>query len=166
MDQKESKGKPQERRSVRGKNLVRTDASFIWAAIPKADLERLAKNLQSRARVDDGLHLPIDACRKHTQKVLESQHGTCLLAGGDSKYCWNEPRDSQEHLKLQWSHKIPVAHNPEKKLENFILLCARCNNQLQSSRTLLQLRSELIHKLETLNKIALLESFNEISAKE
>lgn len=138
----------------RGKNVVSIKNEFTWEEIPSTDLKRLAKNLQSRARADDELKLSLQKCLEYTERVLKDQKGTCLLAGGISKYCWNEPRVSKPHLMLQWSHKVPVAHTPKKTIENFILLCARCNNQLQSSRTLTQLKEELIHKLKFLNSLA------------
>lgn len=143
---------------VRAKNTVNTNNNFQWETIPESDINRLAKNLQSRARADDKLALAIDECREHTKLILSNQKYTCLLAGGDSKYCWNEPRDKSPYLRLQWSHKIPIPHNPSKTIKNFVLLCARCNNQIQSSRTLAQLCSELEHKTAVLNLILSNES--------
>ncbi len=137
----------------RGKNTVSTKNEFQWEPLPETDFERLAKNLQNRARSDDELRFSIGECRQHTKKVLQQQENTCLLAGGESKYCWNEPRDQSSYLKLQWSHKTPISHGPKPNIDNFVLLCARCNNKIQSSRTFEQLEKELNHKICVLRKI-------------
>ena len=73
----------------------------------------------------------------------------------DSEFCAVvlKNKDS-EFLVLEWGHKIPrnfgqIAH----QLDNLILLCARCNNQIQTSRKIEQLIPELEHKLQALKKL-------------
>jgi 5-methylcytosine-specific restriction endonuclease McrA len=134
-------------------NKVSTESEFSWDPIPSDGIEKLAKNLQNRARSDDGLSVSIADCRKHTASVLAAQGGTCLFAGGDHKYCWNEPKESERYLKLQCAHMVPKSHAPKASLDNFALLCARCNNHIQSSRTLEQVSAELKHKLRIIDSI-------------
>ncbi len=88
-------------------------------------------------------------------KKLVSQKHTCAFANGDDKYCWNHPRNKRlRYLKLEWGHKIPKYHGNKSETEkNLILLCARCNNQIQTSRTVQQLIPELEHKLRALKKL-------------
>ncbi len=58
------------------------------------------------------------------------------------------------YLKLQWGHRIPSSHGDISQYpENLILLCARCNNNIQKSRSIRQIIPELEHKLKVLKKI-------------
>jgi len=87
-------------------------------------------------------------------KVLESQKGTCAFADGNPMYCWNNPRDEAlSYLKLQWGHKNPVSRAKYHTPDDLYLLCARCNNHLQTSRTIHELIAELEHKLKALKKL-------------
>lgn len=88
-------------------------------------------------------------------KILQDQKFTCLFAGGDDRFCWNHPRKKDlKYLRLEWGHKTPSHYGEKSRTEdNLILLCARCNNQLQSSRTVIQLIPELEHKLGVLKRI-------------
>lgn len=91
------------------------------------------------------------------RELLIKQNFTCAFAGNNSKYCWNHPRDKKiPHLKLEWGHKVPAHYGKSsQKLNNLILLCARCNNHIQSSRKIEQLIPELEHKLKNLKIINL-----------
>ena len=89
------------------------------------------------------------------KKKLNSQKFTCAFADGIDTFCWNHPRNNKLlYLKLEWGHKIPRYHGEKSMFENnLLLLCARCNNQIQTSRTLEQLIPELEHKLKALKKL-------------
>jgi 5-methylcytosine-specific restriction endonuclease McrA len=78
-------------------------------------------------------------CRELVRQVRKKQGGTCFLAGGDDRYCWNHPKDGKiAYLKLEWGHKVPLSQGGSSDLSNLILMCARCNNHIQTSRTLRQ----------------------------
>lgn len=89
------------------------------------------------------------------KKILLTQKQTCAFGDGDGSYCWNHPRNKKlPYLKLEWGHKIPSIHGSiSQKESNLILLCARCNNHIQSSRTIPELILELEHKLGALKKL-------------
>jgi hypothetical protein len=53
-------------------------------------------------------------------------------------------------LKLEWGHFVPKAQRTGTTPFKMILLCARCNNHIQTSRTIEQLIPELEHKLAVL----------------
>jgi 5-methylcytosine-specific restriction endonuclease McrA len=90
-----------------------------------------------------------------TKKILLTQKQTCAFGDGDGSYCWNHPRNKKfPYLKLEWGHKIPIVHGSiSQKESNLILLCARCNNHIQSSKTIAELILELEHKLRSLKKL-------------
>jgi 5-methylcytosine-specific restriction endonuclease McrA len=87
--------------------------------------------------------------------TLKKQNSTCAFAGNDPKFCWNHPRDkTKPFLKLEWGHKVPTHYGKSSQNpDNLILLCARCNNHIQSSRKIKQLIPELEHKLKNLKSI-------------
>lgn len=131
--------------------------SFSWRSRPASELDRLARLLSSHLK-SAGVRLSernTARCRQFTDMILKSQSGTCFLAGGDDRYCWNHPKNSGlEYLKLEWGHKVPKSQGGVSELSNLVLLCARCNNHLQTSRTLRQLVPELQHKLAVLSTMA------------
>jgi hypothetical protein len=133
-----------------------TDA-YQWEPPPSSETERLAKSLVGhlgRAAASPG-EQTLPKCRELVRRVLQKQGGTCFLAGGDDRYCWNHPKDSKlTYLKLEWGHRVPLSQGGSSDISNLILMCARCNNQIQTSRTLHQLMPELGHKLAVLRSQA------------
>src|SRR3989338_50882 len=124
------------------KNYIKD--TYKWPDIPDKEISRLAKVLASHLR---NMKIKMDhkGRTNFTRFILKKQKGTCAFADGNDKYCWNEPKDKQlSYLKLQWGHKVPISHGKEShKLGNLILLCARCNNNIQKSRSITQLIPEL-----------------------
>lgn len=127
---------------------------YSWPKTPVTEIDRLAKVLPSHLR-KMSIKLSNKERIEFVKKLLEKQQDTCAFAGGDDKYCWNEPKDKElKHLKLQWGHKLPRSHGDEAhELDNLILLCARCNNNIQKSRSLNQLIPELEHKVKVLKTL-------------
>jgi hypothetical protein len=124
--------------------------TFTWQPRPEDETRRLTRLLQShlrRAGVTPAERTSAK-CRELLLRTLAGQNGTCYFAGGDDRYCWNHPKDKKiAFLKLEWGHLVPTAQSVVGVAPKMILLCARCNNQLQTSRTLEQLIPELEHKL-------------------
>ena len=125
-----------------------------WSKIPASEISRLEKTLQN--------HLWQMKVKKQKEErilfvknTLQRQKNTCAFADGDSKFCWNHPKDKDlKYVKLEWGHKIPRAKGKDAYFEeNLILLCARCNNQIQTSKTIDELIPELEHKLQALKKL-------------
>ena len=124
-----------------------------WTEIPNYEIGRLEKTLAKHLRNMGVKFTPIQR-HDFVIKVLESQKGTCAFADGKPMYCWNNPRDEAlQYLKLQWGHKNPVSRAKWHRQEDLYLLCARCNNQLQTSRTIFELIHEFEHKLKALKKL-------------
>jgi len=74
---------------------------YSWPKVPDIEIERLAQVLSSHLR-----KMNIKLLKKEqinfVKKLLKKQQGTCAFAGGDDKYCWNEPKDKElKYLKLQ-----------------------------------------------------------------
>lgn len=128
-----------------------------WDRIPDSEPERLQKTLIQHLKGMD-IKLKIRERRHFVNELLEKQNYTCAFGkdvGG--KYCWSEPRDNYvkksgeykelKYLKLQWGHIKPRCRNKTQTLDNLYLLCARCNNQIQTSRHLEQLEKELLSKI-------------------
>jgi hypothetical protein len=98
------------------------------------------------------------------KEILGKQNNTCAFGknvGG--VYCWNEPRDNfiknvyteKTYLKLQWGHIKPKCRKEDQTSADLCLLCARCNNQIQTSRHLHQLKAELSSKIENIDAMIL-----------
>ena len=127
---------------------------FNWKEIPEEEYFRLEKTLYNHLRAMKVKKTKTERL-EITKTILKQQKNTCAFADGDDSYCWNHPKNKNfEFLILEWGHKIPqnfgeIAH----KLDNLILLCARCNNQIQTSRKIEQLIPELEHKLKALKKL-------------
>jgi hypothetical protein len=128
-----------------------------WDRIPDSELERLQRTLKHHSD-RTGVKLKKHERRDLVNKQLKKQNYTCAFGkdvGGE--YCWNAPKDNYvkksneykelKYLKLQWGHIKPRCRNETQTLDDLCLLCARCNNQLQSSRHLVQLEKELESKL-------------------
>jgi hypothetical protein len=123
--------------------------------IPSDEIERLSKTLRRKLFGKANQKISLRRYESHVKRVLRSQADTCLLAGGNDDYCWNAPKDRHlAHLKLEWARKNPGANGGRYKLKNLCLMCARRNNQLQTSLTLPNLLVELTHKAAVLAKIS------------
>ena len=129
---------------------------YKWPYTSSEEINRLANVLSTHLR-EMGLKKSKEERIEIVKSILTEQKDTCAFADGDSRFCWNEPKDKNlTFLKLQWGHKLPRSHGEKAfELNNLILLCARCNNNLQKSRTLEQLIPELEHKLNAIKKIYL-----------
>src|SRR5882762_7492337 len=74
---------------------LRTRTTFAWGPHPESEIARLTERLRSHVQ-SDGLASEL---RTHTQRrafvfhTLNHQSGTCYLAGGIDKYCWNHPKN-------------------------------------------------------------------------
>ena len=137
---------------MKSKNNVKNH--YSWEPLTNIEIDKLQRNLYNHLR-----EMKIKKSKEErisfVKKILKIQKGTCAFAGGDPKYCWNHQKDKGlKHLKLEWGHKLPKSHGEKsKEMNNLILLCARCNNQIQTSRSIKQLIPELEHKLKVLKKI-------------
>lgn len=133
----------------------------IWENIPDTEVERLQNTLSN--------HLRCMKVKKNkseriqlVKEILKTQNYTCAFGkniGG--KYCWNEPKENYtknknkkgteyvelKYIKLQWGHIKPRCRNESQTINDLCLLCARCNNQIQTSRHLIQIEKELESKL-------------------
>jgi len=127
---------------------------YTWPSIHKEEMERLSKVLSTHLR-QMGIKMNTKERDVFVKNLLTKQRGTCAFSDGDSRFCWNEPKDKNlAFLKLQWGHKLPRSHGKKAyELDNLILLCARCNNNIQRSRTIEQLIPELEHKLRAIKKL-------------
>lgn len=129
---------------------------YKWPDISNEEVERLSNVLATHLRQME-LKKTREERKIFVKKLLIKQKSTCAFADGDSRFCWNEPKDRDIiFLKLQWGHKLPRSHGGKAyELDNLILLCARCNNNIQKSRTIEQLIPELEHKLKAIKKLYL-----------
>lgn len=130
-----------------------TGDTFTWEQRPEAEVIRLTKLLRVHlsAYGVPARERTYAKCKDIVLKTLVEQNGSCFLSGGDDRYCWNHPKDGQlRYLKLEWGHLIPRAQRTGTTPLKMILLCARCNNHIQTSRTIEQLIPELEHKLAVL----------------
>ena len=129
---------------------------FNWQPIPDEEIIRLTKLLCGHLRrngIERSERTPLKA-KELTLKILSEQKGTCFFAGGDDSYCWNHPKNNTlPYLKLEWGHLIPKFQHTGNTLTKMVLLCARCNNHIQTSRTIEQLIPELEHKLSVLKSL-------------
>lgn len=127
-----------------------------WRQIPKnKERERLAKLLQGHMR-DAGVPLKqrtMEICREETLKIIAEQNWSCAFSGGSHKYCWNGKQNRQPYIVLRWGHKTPRSRRTATRYSDYFLLCERCNNQIQTSRTLKELRNELVHKIEAIQAL-------------
>ncbi len=127
----------------------------VWEPTPESEIDRLQQTLYPHLR-----KMKLSSTKpqrvQFVKDLLEKQTDTCAFGknvGG--KYCWNEPKDGEKkYIKLQWGHITPTSRtdNPQT-IKNLCLLCARCNNQIQTSRYLSQLKAELQSKLENIDEL-------------
>ena len=124
----------------------------IWGPIPANETIRLSKILQTHLRTAN-IKLTAQARLDFVKALLIKQNSTCILDNGHG-CCWNHPKDSAlEYLKLEWGHKMPQSLGITKSIDGFYLMCARCNNHLQSSRTLPEIKYEFMEKIKQIDLI-------------
>ena len=127
-----------------------------WSSIPESEVERLQKTSYNHLRQMNISMAKIDRI-EFVKTLLAKQNRTCAFGknvGGI--YCWNEPKENyidgvyteKTYLKLQWGHIKPRCRKEAQTKDDLCLLCARCNNQIQTSRHLQQLKAELLSKIE------------------
>jgi hypothetical protein len=126
-----------------------------WESIPETELDRLQTTLYPHLR-----KMKMSSTKpqrvQFVKELMEKQKNTCAFGKNvDGKYCWNEPKDSEKkYLKLQWGHIKPRCRTVETQtIKDLCLLCARCNNQIQTSRHLCQLKAELQSKLDNIDEL-------------
>ena len=122
-----------------------------WSPLPETEVERLQGTLSNHLRQINA-QMTKSARIEFLQTLLEKQNKTCAFGKNvEGIYCWNEPKENyidsvyteKKYLKLQWGHIKPRCRKEEQTADDLCLLCARCNNQIQTSRHLLQLKAEL-----------------------
>ena len=141
-----------------------------WSPLPEAEVERLQGTLSNHLRQINA-QMTKSARIEFLQTLLEKQNKTCAFGknvGGI--YCWNEPKENyidsvyteKKYLKLQWGHIKPRCRKEEQTADDLCLLCARCNNQIQTSRHLLQLKAELLSKIEHIDAMISSRAFSSV----
>ena len=139
-----------------------------WSPLPETEVERLQGTLSNHLRQINN-QMTKSARIEFLQTLLEKQNKTCAFGknvGGI--YCWNEPKENyidsvyteKKYLKLQWGHIKPRCRKEEQTADDLCLLCARCNNQIQTSRHLLQLKAELLSKIEHIDAMISSRAFS------
>ena len=130
----------------------------IWEIIPETENERLQERLSQHLR-----NMNVKKTKSEriqiVKEILENQNNTCAFGKNVSgKWCWNESKvnftkkkdgeyDELKYIKLQWGHIKPRCRKESQSINDLCLLCARCNNQIQTSRHLIQIEKELESKL-------------------
>ena len=134
-----------------------------WSPLPETEVKRLQKTLYNHIKQMNYNMSKADRI-EFVQTILTEQNQTCAFGknvGGI--YCWNEPKENyidgiyteKTYLKLQWGHIKPRCRKEEQTPADLCLLCARCNNQIQTSRTREQLKAELLSKVENIDNMVL-----------
>jgi hypothetical protein len=127
-----------------------------WSPLPETEVERLQGTLSNHLRIMSA-KMTKSARIEFVKTLLAKQNQTCAFGknvGGI--YCWNEPKENyvdniyteKTYLKLQWGHIKPRSRKENQTADDLCLLCARCNNQIQTSRHVEQLKAELLSKIE------------------
>jgi hypothetical protein len=133
----------------------------IWENIPETETERLQQTLSAHLR-----NMNVKKTKSEriqiVKEILGKQNNTCAFGKNVSgKWCWNESKvnftktknekdgeyDELKYIKLQWGHIKPRCRKESQSINDLCLLCARCNNQIQTSRHLIQIEKELESKL-------------------
>ena len=130
---------------------------YNWSKRPQEAFDRLVSSLYPHLH-KMGISMNKKEREKFVTELLIKQKDTCYFADGDDRYCWNEPwimtemnKSGYYYLRLEWGHLIPKSQKEEKPTQDsLVLMCSRCNNNIQKSRTLEQLVPELEHKLEVI----------------
>jgi len=122
--------------------------------LEESEITRLDKTFSTHLRKMGVKYTKSERITK-IKEILKIQNYTCAFGDGDGSYCWNHIRNKKlSYLKLEWGHKIPVINGKKAQKENnLMLVCARCNNQIQTSQTIEDLIPELEHKLKALKKL-------------
>jgi hypothetical protein len=133
-----------------------------WESIPDKEIERLQTTLSNHLRSINEKKNKSERI-KIVKELLEKQNNTCAFGKNVSgKWCWNEPKENYtkdgeynelKYIKLQWGHIVPQSRNKNQTIDNLCLLCARCNNQIQTSRYLIEIEKELESKLLHIKEI-------------
>ena len=125
-----------------------------WSPLPDTETDRLQERLSEHLR-NMSVRMTKPTRVEFVTKLLERQNGTCALGSNvGGMYCWNEPQYAEKpYLKLQWGHIKPRCRKEEQTPNDLFLVCARCNNQIQTSRHLQQLKAELLSKLEHIDML-------------
>ncbi len=127
-----------------------------WLPLPETEVERLQGTLSNHLRQMNTKMTKTERI-EFVKTLLAKQNQTCAFGKNvDGIYCWNEPKENfmdniykeKTYLKLQWGHIKPRCRKEEQTINDLCLLCARCNNQIQTSRHLSQLKAELLSKIE------------------
>jgi hypothetical protein len=119
-----------------------------WKPTPPKEIDRLIKTLKPHLRK---IKVDTSIAKSFVIQTLDNQNYNCILGTDcNSMYCWNAPKDKRlSYLKFEWGHlytpRCRLGKNADS-IDNLALMCNRCNNQIQSSRTLEQLDSELESK--------------------
>jgi hypothetical protein len=133
--------------------------SNTWEPLPTTEPSRIVGCLQKHLKK---MNITMGVADRITfvETLLRKQGGTCAFGtSANGRYCWNEPKDNfnkdrvmseVKYLRLQWGHIEPRSRANNSNINNLCLLCARCNNHIQSSRQLHQLEAELMSKLENI----------------
>jgi len=132
-----------------------------WSSLPDTEVERLQKTLSNHLRPMN-ISMTKSARTDYVTTLLAKQNQTCAFGKNVAGiYCWNEPKENyidgvyteKAYLKLQWGHIKPRCRKEEQTIADLCLLCARCNNQIQTSRHLSQLKAELLSKIEHIDSM-------------
>lgn len=130
-----------------------------WEDIPKEEIMRLQKTLQTRLRM-----MKIKKTKEERiqiiSKILEDQNYLCEFGkNNNGKWCCNECKydntknNEIKYIKLKWCKLNALYNNDDPNISNLYLLCDRCNNQLQVNQNLLSIREELESKLSHVNEL-------------
>jgi 5-methylcytosine-specific restriction endonuclease McrA len=132
-----------------------------WSAIPETEVERLQGTLRNHLRPMNVEMSKPDRI-EFVRTLLAKQNQTCAFGKNVAgMYCWNHTKDNyangmyteKTYLKLEWGHIKPRSRKEEQTVHDLFLLCARCNNHIQSSRRLEQIKAELLSKIEHIDSI-------------
>ncbi len=132
-----------------------------WIPLPEEEIERLQGTLSNHVRKMK-IQMTKSSRTEFVKTLLKEQNHTCAFGKNvRGMYCWNEPKENyngetfeeKKFLKLQWGHRKPRCRGEEQALNDLCLLCARCNNQIQTSRHLHQLKAELLSKIEHIDEM-------------
>jgi hypothetical protein len=130
-----------------------------WSLPPESEVERLQQTLSNHLRKMN-IKMSKEDRIEFVKALLSKQNNTCAFGknvGGI--YCWNGTSENyvdnvyneKPYLKLQWGHIKPRCRKEEQTTDDLCLLCARCNNQIQTCRHLQQLKAELLSKIENID---------------
>ena len=125
-----------------------------WERLPDSEIDRLEMTLYSQL-YNNKISMAKPDRINFVKNLLEKQNNTCAFGKNvKGMYCWNVPTEAKKkYLNLQWGHIKPKCRDKTSTINDFLLLCARCNVQIQTSRYLCQLKPELLSKLEHIDDI-------------